>query len=190
MKPAEIKDSDDVVTTNNSIKVAEGIVKAKMPNPDDKEEKERMKNAASTQVEYHLHTDDEEDPETVETRKSVKTIEKRMKHRFFINAKERKMYDEEVAAGKISQKELDFAEGDEDEIGTKKEDEAKKEAEEGEKKAELSKKMDKEVADLKAKEEKDAFIPPELDMAASKEKKDKAKQAEQKAEKKADEAKK
>jgi len=25
-----------------------------------------------------------------------------MKHRFFINAKERKMYDEEVAAGKIS----------------------------------------------------------------------------------------
>jgi len=50
--------------------------------------------------------------------------------------------------------------------------------------------MDKEVADLKAKEEKDAFIPPELDMAASKEKKDKAKQAEQKAEKKADEAKK
>jgi len=48
MKPAEIKDSDDVVTTNNSIKVAEGIVKAKMPNPDDKEEKERMKNAAST----------------------------------------------------------------------------------------------------------------------------------------------
>ena len=38
--------------------------------------------------------DDEEDEDTVETRRSVKTVEKRMKHRFFINARERKDYEE------------------------------------------------------------------------------------------------
>lgn len=70
-----MKDSDEVITTNNSIRVAEGIVKSKMPNPDDPKEKERMKNAAMNQVEYHLHGDDEEDEDTVETRRSVKTVE-------------------------------------------------------------------------------------------------------------------
>ena len=94
MKPLELKDSEDVITTNNSIKVAEKLVKGKMPNPDDPKEKERMKNAAMNQVEYHLHGDDEEDEDTVETRRSVKTVEKRMKHRFFINAKEKRDYEE------------------------------------------------------------------------------------------------
>ena len=94
MKPAELKDSEEVITTNNSIKIAEGIVKAKMPNPDDESEKARMKNAAQNAPEYHLADEDDEDPETVETRRSVKTIEKRMKHRFFINARERKDYEE------------------------------------------------------------------------------------------------
>lgn len=37
---------------------------------------------------YHLADSDDEDDDTVETRKSVKTIEKRDRHRFFINAKE------------------------------------------------------------------------------------------------------
>jgi len=90
MKPAELKDSEEVITTNNSIKIAEGIVKEKMADPSDKAEKARMANSAQRAVEYHLHGDDEEDEDTVETRKSVKTVEKRMKHRFFINAKERK----------------------------------------------------------------------------------------------------
>jgi len=94
MKAPELKDSEDVITTNNSIKAAEAIVKGKMPNPDDPKEKERMKNAAMNQVEYHLHGDDEEDEDTVETRRSVKTVEKVMKHRFFINARERKDYEE------------------------------------------------------------------------------------------------
>lgn len=94
MKAPELKDSEDVIATNNSIKVAEGIVKGKMPNPTDPKEVERMKNAAMNQVEYHLHGDDEEDEDTVETRRSVKTVEKSMKHRFFINARERKDYEE------------------------------------------------------------------------------------------------
>ena len=76
MKAAELKDSEDVVSTSNSIKAAEKIVNGKMPNPTDPKEVERMKNAAMNQVSYHLHTDDEEDEDTVETRRSVKTVEK------------------------------------------------------------------------------------------------------------------
>jgi len=41
-------------------------------------------------VEYTFHDSDDEDEDTVETRRSVKTVEKRMKHRFFINAKEQR----------------------------------------------------------------------------------------------------
>lgn len=119
MPKVEFKDSEDVITTNNSIKVAEGIVKSKMPGPDDPKEKERMEKSAQKAVEYHLHDSDEEDEDTVETRKSVKTVEKRMKHRFFINARERKDYEASAAAGKISSKELDFAEDDDAEIGGK-----------------------------------------------------------------------
>lgn len=133
MKAPEMKDSEEVIATNNSIKVAEGIVKSKMPNPDDPKEKERMKNAAMNQVEYHLHGDDEEDEDTVETRRSVKTVEKRMKHRFFINARERKDYEAQAAQGKISSKELDFAEGEDDEVGMTK---------------------DKEIAEVKAEADK------------------------------------
>ena len=89
-----MKDDGDVIATNNSIKAAEAIVKGKMPSPGDPREEDRMKNAAMNQVEYHLHGDDEEDEDTVETRRSVKTVEKTMKHRFFINARERKDYEE------------------------------------------------------------------------------------------------
>lgn len=119
MPAVEYKDSEDVIATNNSIKVAEGIVKSKMPDPSDPKEMERVKKSAQKQVEYHLHDDDEEDEDTVETRKSVKTVEKSMKHRFFINARERKDYEAAGAAGKISKAELDFAEDDDKEIGEK-----------------------------------------------------------------------
>ena len=49
----------------------------------------------------------------------LKTVEKRMKHRFFINARERKDYEASISAGKISKAELDFAEDDDKEIGEK-----------------------------------------------------------------------
>merc|ERR1711934_500107 len=53
------------------------------PEPTPKKE---MKKA----VKYTLHDEDDEEDDTVETRKSVKTAEKALKHRFFINAKEEK----------------------------------------------------------------------------------------------------
>ena len=180
MKPAELKDSDDVIATNNSIKVAEGIVKGKMPNPTDPKEVERMKNAAMNQVEYHLHGDDEEDEDTVETRRSVKTVEKRMKHRFFINARERKDYEAQAAQGKISAKELEFAEGEDDEIGKKPEDEIKDQKKEAEKKKELVEKAEAAAKEGAAKEgatkegaakegakKEGDFVPPELAGAAA-----------------------
>jgi hypothetical protein len=41
-------------------------------------------------VKYTLHDSDDEDEDTVETRKSVKTAEKSLKQRFFINAWEKR----------------------------------------------------------------------------------------------------
>jgi hypothetical protein len=86
-KPLDLKDEYDTVdVTANSIKKAEAIVGAKFPEPTDPKQKAKIK----PPVEYHLHDSDEEDEDTVETRRSVKTVEKRMKHRFFINAKEQR----------------------------------------------------------------------------------------------------
>lgn len=88
MKPLDLKDEYDTVdVTANSIKKAEAIVGTKMAEPVDPKE---MKKKESP--EYHLADSDDEDEDTVETRRSVKTVEKRMKHRFFINAKEQREY--------------------------------------------------------------------------------------------------
>jgi hypothetical protein len=71
---------------------------------------------------------DDEDDDTVETRRSVKTAEKMHKTRFFINAKDRRDYEKKVIEGRISQEELDFAEGKDHEIGTDPNEAAAKEA--------------------------------------------------------------
>lgn len=86
MKPLDLKDEYDTVdVTKNSIEKAEAIVGGKLPQPLSKEE---MKKKQSP--EYHLADSDDEDEDTVETRRSVKTVEKAMKHRFFINAWEQR----------------------------------------------------------------------------------------------------
>ena len=54
-------------------------------------------------VKYTLHDEDDEDEDTVETRKSVKTAEKQLKKRFFINALEKRQYDQAWNDGRISQ---------------------------------------------------------------------------------------
>jgi len=102
-----------------------------------------------------------------------------MKHRFFINARERKDYEAQAAQGKISAKELEFAEGEDDEIGKTTEGAIKEEKKEAEKKKELVEKAEKGAAaaeagaegaakDGAAKKEGAAkkgeadFVPPEL----------------------------
>jgi len=81
-----------MIDTENSIKTAEKIVGAKMPSPDDPEQKEKFAKDVDTPF-YHYHEmPAEETEDTVETRKSIKTAEKMYKHRFFINEKDRRRY--------------------------------------------------------------------------------------------------
>lgn len=76
-------------------------------------EKAKMK----APVKYTLHDEDDEEDDTVETRKSVKTAEKTLQKRFFINAKEKAEYEKAMNDGKISQKQLDFKEDEDEELG-------------------------------------------------------------------------
>merc|ERR1712178_437972 len=85
----EFKDEEVTVDhTNGSIKAAEAIVGAKMVDPTSEAEKNKIKPTPS----YHLADSDDEDHDTVETRRSIKTSEKTYKHRFFINARDEKDY--------------------------------------------------------------------------------------------------
>lgn len=103
MKPQPIVLDEHIQATDASIKTAEKIVGAKMPSPDDPEEIKKMEEEVNTPF-YHYHTADEETEDTVETRKSIKTAEKMYKHRFFINAKDRRAYYGDVAAGLVNPK--------------------------------------------------------------------------------------
>jgi len=110
-----LKDEEETVGhTNNSILKAEAIVGHKMPEPTDPKQKKKVEPG----VDYPDLDSDDEDEDTVETRQSVKTVEKAMKKRFFINAKERRDYEQKAMEGRISQEELDFAEKDDQEIGS------------------------------------------------------------------------
>jgi hypothetical protein len=123
--PLDLKDEEETVgVTNNSIKVAESIIGSKMPEPTDPKELKKVENRG---VEYKHYDSDDEDDDTVETRRSVKTAEKMHKSRFFINAKDRRDYEKKVIEGRISKEELDFAEGKDQEIGTDPEEAAAKE---------------------------------------------------------------
>jgi len=114
MPPAKFEDSEEVKATTNSIKIAEELVGNKMASPSDPVQVKKYTPTAM----YHLHTADEEDEDTKETRRSVKTVEQNLKTRFWINAKEKKDYDTKVMEGKISDNELEFKEGKDEDIGS------------------------------------------------------------------------
>ena len=90
----------------NSIKVAEAIVGKKMASPTDPAELAKD----FPVVAYHVADSDDEDEETRETRRSIKTAEKMLRKRFFINAKDRREYEQAALSGKISEQDLNFAE--------------------------------------------------------------------------------
>lgn len=71
-----------------------------MPSPEDADQKKKYKATPK----YHLADSDDEDQDTVETRKSVKTIEKREGVRFHINAADARQYHKDIEDGKISAK--------------------------------------------------------------------------------------
>jgi len=117
-----------------------------MASPEDPDQKKKYKATPK----YHLADSDDEDEDTVETRKSVKTVEKRDKHRFFINAKEARQYHKDVEDGNIEAKQMNFEEDSDDELGPRPTGQAAKRAakaaatvEEHKKKVEESKKSSK-----------------------------------------------
>ena len=105
-----------MIDTEDSIKTAEKIVGAKMPSPNDPEQKEKFAKEVATPF-YHYATDGDETEDTVETRKSIKTAEKMYKHRFFINEKDRRTYHADVAAGLVDPKQASFTEDEDSEVG-------------------------------------------------------------------------
>lgn len=172
MPPATYKPDEAVTTTENSIKIAEELVGDKMLGPND--EKSKKKYAPTPK--YHLATPDEEEEDTRETRRSVKTVEKSMKQRFWINAREKKDYDKAVAEGKISDAELEFRESKDSDIGqdqaevAAKEEAAKSEAKasaeaktaEGKMSKEEKKLAEATAAAADAAAQADEGLPPEL----------------------------
>ena len=106
-----------------------------MASPNDP--KERAKDVPF--VTYHYADSDDEDEDTRETRRSIKTAEKMLKKRFFINARDRKDYEQMALAGKISAEELAFAEDEDQKIGSTPAKLAALQAKEAAKKAKLQK---------------------------------------------------
>lgn len=163
----EFKDEADTVThTDGSIKAAEAIVGASMADPESDAEKKKIKPTP----EYHLADSDDEDPDTRETRRSVKTIEKRDKYRFFINAKDRRDYDKKVASGEIAEDVMNFKEDEDAEVDANPAEEAAKEA--GKKKA-LAAKKEKEKTDAAEEAADDAAGVSGKDKAKKKKEKEK-----------------
>jgi len=149
-KPQVFKDDKHEVTwTQDSLKTAEEIVGAKMPSPEDADQKKKYKATPK----YHLADSDDEDQDTVETRKSVKTIEKREGVRFHINAADARQYHKDIEDGKISAKQMNFEEDSDEETGAVPADQATKRA--AKKRAAVEEKAAKDAdAKLSPKEKK------------------------------------
>lgn len=128
MPPATFKDDEDVTTTANSIKKAEGLTDGKMEEPFDPLVQAKI----APTVKYTLADSDDEEEDTVETRRSVKQAEKYFQKRFFINKREKMDYEKGVLAGTIDPAVASFTEGSDTSITA---DAAATEAKENKKKA-------------------------------------------------------
>jgi hypothetical protein len=124
MPPAKFTDDEDVTTTTNSIKKAEGLTGGKMEEPFDPLVKAKI----APTVKYSLADSDDEEDDTVETRRSVKTAEKYFKKRFFINKRERLDFEKGVENGTIDPAVVTFEEGKDTSITASTAEEAAKES--------------------------------------------------------------
>lgn len=106
MPPPVYTDDEDVTTTANSIKKAEGITGGSMEEPYDPLVQAKI----APTVAYKLHGSDDEEDDTVETRRSVKTAEKYFGKRFFINKKEKEDYEKGLANGSLDPRVATFQE--------------------------------------------------------------------------------
>ena len=106
--PVLVDDPEQVTATLNSIKTAEGITGGAFQDPNSPAE---LKKIAPTPNYPMADSDDEADDEgdsTVETRRSVQWAENALKQRWFINAQEKRSFEEKVAKGQIRGEVLDF----------------------------------------------------------------------------------
>ena len=109
-----------------------------MAEPYDVEKRAAKTLKAAPVVKYIIHDSDDEDHDTKETRKSLRTAEHLLKARFFTNDTDRKKYDEMSKTGKLREEVKRFEEkDDEDPVKTKEEVDQRKE-ESKENKARLS----------------------------------------------------
>lgn len=138
-KPIKYKYEDETVhDTEKSIAIAEKLVKGKMQEPHDVIKAEMKKSKANPLVKYPVYDSDDEDPDTVETRKSLKTAEKMLKARFFTNESDRKKYAEMDKKGTLREEVKEFKEKEKDDDILKNDEE--KEKKEEDKKEEKAKK--------------------------------------------------
>jgi len=175
MPPAKYEDDEDVVTTKNSIDKAEGITGGKMEEPFDPLVQAKI----APTPKYHLADSDDEEEDTVETRRSVKYAEKYYKKRFFINKREKLDFEKGLADGSIDPSVATFEEGKDVSITANAAAEAQKESgkkaaavAEAEKAAEAAKnpketKAAAEKAEAAAEKAEALDLPPELDPAAA-----------------------
>lgn len=191
-KPREYThEVETVKDTENSISTAEKLVGSKMAEPYDVEKKKAKdaKNGPPT-VRYTIHDSDDEDPDTIETRKSLRTAEHMLGSRFFTNETDRKLYEQREKDGTLRPEVKNFEDKDDNDPVSTQEEVDKKDEERKEKKAEaqklreleeeadkakvkaqkefLDEKVKKDIKLLKEKEDAKAaasaapFIPPEL----------------------------
>ena len=106
MPPPTYTDDEDVTTTANSIKKAEKITGGTMEEPFDPLVQAKI----APTVKYTLADSDDEEEDTVETRRSVKYAEKYYKKRFFINKREKEDFEKGVSDGTIDPKVVTFEE--------------------------------------------------------------------------------
>ena len=76
-----------------------------MPSPNDPG---AMKKVHAGDTEYKLADSDDETEDTVDTRRSVRWAENELKRRWFINAGEKRSFEDKVRKGEIRQSVLEF----------------------------------------------------------------------------------
>lgn len=126
-KAAVYADDKDNVDTMESLKTAEGIVGGSMTDPADPGQKDKLKKE-NPKVMYTFHDSDDEEDDTYQTRKSIKTAEKSLKTRFFINEKDKSNFNKMLKDGKVNKDVAEFKEKGNAEITQTDEDKAKSKA--------------------------------------------------------------
>lgn len=149
-------DQEEVLDTEHSIKIAEKLTKGKMAEPFDVEKRDKKLKTYAPVVSYTIADSDDEDADTVETRKSLKTAEKMLQSRFFTNEGERKLYEKMGSDSTLREVVKEFDEKDDNITETEEEYKKRKESKkEDQEDAQRLRELQEEADKAKKKGEKD-----------------------------------